>query len=276
MTVTSQADQIRGAWDAIAEGFDRHTTPHTMALGEHALARMDLRPGVRVLDVGAGSGGLSIPAARTGAQVVALDIAPAMIEHLTARARAEQLPSLEGRVGDGEELEFDDATFDVAVSMNGVTLFPDIARGLGEMCRVTRPGGTVLVITFGPLQEVEFVAFPLAAMRAAVPDLPPPPDPLPPFRLAGVGALHRTLENADLREVRVETVRWETPFDSADHLLATVLTSNPIATQLSASMTEEQFAQARQVLDGMVRERSGGNAGAVLHSQMQIGWGAVS
>ncbi|MPZ87755.1 MAG: methyltransferase domain-containing protein [Nitriliruptorales bacterium] len=278
--MTTQAptpSQVRDAWDAIADGFDRYATPQTMAFGEQVLSRLELGPGVRVLDVAAGTGGLSIPAARTGADVVAVDISPAMIEHLAARGRTEGLTGLEARVGDGEALDFDDATFDVAVSMNGVSLFPDIPGGLRELVRVTRPGGQVLVVTFGPMHKAEFIAFFLGAMQATVPGSVPPPTgpPMPPFRLADPTTLRRTLQEASLRDVRVETTTWETGFDSVDHLLDTVLTSNPIAGQLTAGLTHEQFGQVRQVLDGMLRERSGGDPGAVLSCEMRIGQGTV-
>ena len=85
-------DHIRGAWNGIAHGFDEFVTPENMVLGKEVVRRLGLRPGTRLLDVAAGSGGLSIPAARIGADVVATDLAPAMIERLNARARAEDCP----------------------------------------------------------------------------------------------------------------------------------------------------------------------------------------
>ena len=271
---TPAPSPLRDAWDAIADGFDRYTTPHTIAFGTRVLEGLDLGPRVRVLDVGAGSGGLSIPAARRGADVTAVDIAPTMIARLEARSRAEGLRSLQAQVGDGEQLDFPDATFDVAVSLNGVSVFPDLPSGVREMVRVTRPGGTVLVASFGPLPKVEFVGFFLAAVRAVLPEAGPPPDgPLPPFRLSEEGAMQRTLEQAGLHDVRVESEVWEMPFASADEFLATALSSNPIARQLTAGLPDEAFGQLRQVLDGMLRERSGGGPGAVLHTEMRIGRG---
>lgn len=275
-TGTTTTSPLRDAWEAVADGFDRYTTPHTIAFGARVLDGIGLGPGVRVLDVGAGSGGLSIPAARRGAEVTAVDIAPTMIKRLEARARAEGLRGVQAQVGNGEQLDFADDAFDVVVSLNGVSVFPDLSAGVREAVRVTRPGGTVLVAAFGPLPEAEFVSFLLAAVRAVLPDAGPPPQhPLPPFRLSQPGAMQRTLTQAGLHDVRVEDATWETRFTSADDFLLTALSSNPIARQVTAGLADQSRAQLRQVLDGMLRERSGGRPSAVLRTAMRIGRGTA-
>jgi ubiquinone/menaquinone biosynthesis C-methylase UbiE len=137
---TQEQVQTRAVWDNIAAGYDRTNTPTQMWLANEGLSRADLRLGMRFLDVAAGSGALSIPAARLGAQVLATDMSPVMLEHLNARARKEGL-NIETRVMDGHALELKDNTFDVAGSQFGVMLFPDMRRGISEMVRVTKPGG---------------------------------------------------------------------------------------------------------------------------------------
>ena len=267
-------NQVGHAWDAVADGFDQHTTPYSLAFGTQVVDRLSVEPGQHVIDVAAGSGALAIPAARRGADVLAVDIAPRMVDHLRARAAAEGLDRLRTRVGDGEALDVPADSFDLAMSMNGVSLFPDLDGGVAELARVTRPSGTVALVVFGRLPAVEFIAFPLRAFQTTAPEVVvPPPGPLPPFRLAEPGALRRCLQSAGLQEVQVETVTWQFDVPSVDHLLDTFLGSNPIAGQLTAGLGREQFQQARGVLDGMLRERSGGEPGAVLHAEMQIGRG---
>src|SRR5262245_61987527 len=115
------------SWDLIAPGYDRTNTPSQMWLAEAGLQRAAVRSGMRFLDVAAGSGALSIPAARLGAQVTAIDQSAVMLELLRARARQEGL-KIATRVMDGHALRFDDATFDAAGSQFGVMLFPDMPR----------------------------------------------------------------------------------------------------------------------------------------------------
>lgn len=268
-------DQIREQWDAIADRFDRFVSPESTAFGEEALRRVDLRPGVRFLDVAAGSGALAIPAARRGADVVATDIAPAMVECLTARAQAEGLTNLEARVMAGDALQLPDDSFHVAASQNGVSLFPNLQAGLRELVRVTRPGGRVLISAFGALQRAEFIGFFMGAVKAAVPEFTPLPMDPPPlaFQVADPSRLSQELADAGLADVQVETVTWDMRFESARQAWDVVTSGNPIALQLIANLTDEQITAAQQVLDGMLRERSGGEPGAVLHNEMNIGIG---
>lgn len=83
---------------------------------------------------------------------------------------------------DGHALELEDDTFDVSGSQYGVMLFPDLPRALGEMVRVTKPGGRVFIVVFGNPKEVEFLGFFMRAMHAVSPDfegLPLDLTPLP-------------------------------------------------------------------------------------------------
>jgi ubiquinone/menaquinone biosynthesis C-methylase UbiE len=269
-----QAD-IQDKWTEVAPGYDEYVTPSNMSIAERALERVEIRPGMRLLDVAAGSGALSIPAARAGVQVLATDISPAMVERLEARAREEGLSDLEGRVMDGQALELEDDTFDVAGSQFGVMLFPDLPRGLSELVRVTRPGGHVLLVTMGPPSQIEFLQFFLAAVKEVAPDsagLPMDPPPLP-FQVADPERLREALVDAGLRDVRVEPTTHELEFRTGRQLWDWVIASNPIGAGLVADLTEDQRAAVRTALDDKLSERSDGSGLAVLSNTVNVGLG---
>lgn len=164
----------------------------------------------------------------------------------------------------------------MSTSLNGVSTFPDVAAGLAEMVRVTRAGGRVVVAASGPPERVEFVGYFMAALQASVPDFEPlPMDPPPlPFQLADPDSLRGRLVDAGLGGVQVETVTWGMHFASASQLW-NLLTGNPIGAALTAELNAEQQTAARRVLDGMLRERSGGAPGAVLDIELNIGIGTT-
>jgi ubiquinone/menaquinone biosynthesis C-methylase UbiE len=269
-------EQTRTAWDGIAARYDETNTPTQMWLGNEGLVRAGLGPGMRFLDVAAGSGALAIPAARLGARVTAVDLSPAMLDRLAARARAESLP-IETRVMDGHALDFEDGTFDVAGSQFGVMLFPDMPRGVRELARVTRPGGRVLMIAYGNPAEIDFFAFFVQAIRTVVPDFTGPPiDPPPlPFQLQDPEVLRAALTRAGLQEARVATITERTVFSSGDELWLWITGSNPIVGHLLAelALTGEQTDRVRRALDRLVRARAGGDGAATLANPINIGVG---
>ena len=224
----------------------------------------------------AGSGGLGIPAARLGAQVLSTDISPAMLEKLEARARNEGL-DLETRVMDGHALELEDGAFDMSGSQFGVMLFPDMPRGISELARVTKPGGRVLMNVYGAPQKIEFFGFFVHAIQAVVPSFTGPPmDPPPlPFQLQDPEKLRQELGKAGLKDVHVETITEELEFQSGQHLWDWLTNSNPIVGMVLAELglTNEQRAVVQQALDDMVRKRSGGSGPAVLTNPINIGIG---
>lgn len=116
---------------------------------EEFVARLDLQPGMKVLDVACGTGNLAIPAAHAGADVTGIDIAPNLIEQAQARAADERL---EARfdVGDAEALPYDDESFDVVMTMFGAMFAPRPDVTAAELVRVCKPGGVIAMANWTP------------------------------------------------------------------------------------------------------------------------------
>lgn len=104
--------------------------------------RLNICPGSQLLDVACGSGQLALWAARDGVDVIGVDISPSAILRARARAKAEGLPARFWEA-DAEALPFDDATFDIVVSLIGAMFAPRPDLVAHELLRVCAPGGTI-------------------------------------------------------------------------------------------------------------------------------------
>ncbi|ATQ66986.1 MULTISPECIES: class I SAM-dependent methyltransferase [Methylosinus] len=124
-----------------------HAEAGAMARTIHACA---LRPGVEALDVACGPGILACAIAHQALHVTGVDITPAMITQAQARQRAEGLTNLAWRIGDAVALPFEDDVFDLVTTRYSLHHMKDPVSVLGEMKRVCRPAGRIVVIDATP------------------------------------------------------------------------------------------------------------------------------
>jgi SAM-dependent methyltransferase len=143
---------------------------------ERVVERLDPQPGERWLDLATGTGAVAELAARRGARVTGLDLAPALIETAADRAREQQL-EIDYVVGDCEALEFEDASFDLLSSTCGQMFAPDHAATARELTRVVTPGGRIALANWRPDAGVHD----LFKLMAPFQPSPPPPGAGMPF-----------------------------------------------------------------------------------------------
>jgi ubiquinone/menaquinone biosynthesis C-methylase UbiE len=276
MTTAQGREETRAAWDKIAPGYDKTRDAYARTwVGSEGLRRAGLRSGMRFLDVAAGSGSLSIPAARLGAQVLATDLSSVMLDLLNKRARDEGL-TIETQVMDGHALELDDNSFDMAGSQFGVMLFPDMPKGISEMARVVKPGGRVLMIVLGNPGEVEFFAFFVRGIQSVRPDFPSQLDPPPlPFQLQDPERFRNELTKAGLKDVTIERFTETLEFETGKELWNWVIWSNPVAEMVlgELNLSGGERESIEQTLERMVRERASGSGVAKLTIPVNIGVG---
>ena len=117
--------------------------------GETAVRVAGVTDGERVLDVACGTGNATIPAARTGAEVVGLDLSPALLDQgreLASEAGVE----IEWVEGDAENLPFGDGDFDLVLSVFGTMFAPDHRKTAQEVARVMKDGGRMAICSWTP------------------------------------------------------------------------------------------------------------------------------
>lgn len=116
---------------------------------EDLVGAVDVLPDERVLDVACGAGNAAIAASRRFADAVGLDYVPALLERARERAAAERF-EIEFIEGDAQALPFEDASFDVVLSIFGAMFAPDQARTAAELLRVCKPGGRIGMCNWTP------------------------------------------------------------------------------------------------------------------------------
>jgi len=198
--------RVRSTWTS--GDFGRIARSYECGAAEF-IARLELEPGDEVLDVACGTGNLALPAARAGATVTGVDIAPNLITQAKARA-AEEQQSILFEVGDAEALDYANDEFDVAVSMFGAMFAARPDRAAAELLRVVRPAGRIAMANWTPMG---FVGEMLKRMQHYA---PAPAGVLSPLQWGTDYAVHERLgPGARSIETRQRLIAFEFPFDPA-------------------------------------------------------------
>lgn len=270
-TMTELAhDQRPENWSAAASGYEEAFAPYTGPYADEALRLAGLVAGERVLDVAAGSGALSLRAARLGAEVLATDFAPGMVELLRARCDAEGLDRCTVAEMDGQALEVPDASFDLAVSMFGLIFFPDMGAGLREMARATRPGGRVCVTTWR-LAGFRLVDLVRTAFSRAIPGFDPPQAEPVWARIGDADGLRGWLTEAGLDAVEVHTVTQRWVWDDPAEFFRRLPDWSPPVQPLFEALDEPVVERAAAAFVEVIDEAEGGGSGLDVDALIGIG-----
>jgi SAM-dependent methyltransferase len=204
--LTEAQQQARELWSA----GDFATAAQQIAeVGVTTVDRAGVASGDVVLDVACGAGNATIPAAKTGAKTTGLDITPELLE-AGKKSAAEHGVEIEWIHGDAQDLPFDDATFDVVLSVFGCMFAPDHRKAAEELVRVLKPGGRMLVAAWRPEGN-------MGRMFATVAShLPPPPEGFQPPPLWGNEEHLREIFDGLPIELELEPTTVDFVGDSSD------------------------------------------------------------
>lgn len=197
-----QEQKDRRYWDRHATNYDR-----SMALLGRPIPRMvqlaaeAVRGAPRVLEVGAGTGLVTVDLARAADTVLATDYSAAMVASLEARVRDAGVTNVRCEQADLYDLRFEPATFDAVVAANVLHLVPDLPRALAALGRMVKPGGRLVAPTYCHDETaLSWVASRALAITG-----------FPGHRRFSVRGLRESLEVAGIRVSRVETLRGLIP-----------------------------------------------------------------
>lgn len=177
---------------------------------EEFIKRLDLQPGMKVLDVACGTGNLALPAARLGAAVTGLDIAPNLLKQASENAQRQGL-QIQFDEGDAEALPYEDSSFDAVVTMFGAMFAPRPEVVAAELKRVCRPGGFIAMGNWTPTGVTGQM------FKTVSSHVPPPAGMLPPI-LWGVDATvrERLSEGISKLETKERMISLAYPFSPVE------------------------------------------------------------
>src|SRR5688572_26437877 len=142
----------------MSEGYERFMGRWSRLLAPQYIAFAGIRDGERILDVGTGTGSVAstLAAAMPSSEIVGIDPSEAFITYAKSTARSDRVRF---EVGDAQALRHKDASFDHTVSLLVMNFVPDPEKAIGEMRRVTRPGGGVSACVWDYNAGMEMLRF---------------------------------------------------------------------------------------------------------------------
>jgi ubiquinone/menaquinone biosynthesis C-methylase UbiE len=201
---------------------------------DRVVAALEIEPGTRFLDVGCGTGGVALRAARAGASVVGIDISPDQLAK-ARRAAEEQGLAIEFDEGDAQELPYRNGEFDAVASVFGAVFAPDQQRTAAELARVSRPGAR-FALTAWPADGWSEVH--ARAGRTFVEDADA-------REWADEEHVRKLL--GDAFDLEFQTGQWRIEADSGEELWELASTSMPPLRAWLAEQDEEGRARAEKV-----------------------------
>ena len=246
-------DNERLAWDLCADSYDGCLTEPFRPFAERLLALVSLQRRQRVLDIAAGSGLVTLMAARSvgpDGVVVGVDLSSRMMQLARTRAHDDKIKNTHFAQADAESLSFLDQSFDVVVCALGLMLFPQSSQALSEIRRVLKPGGTAGLSVFGRGSKVALRAL----MEPFIPLMPPPEERGPSIFGFGEGeTLRESLQQAGLLEIRVEEQAHVVTFRREEDVWEMLLSLGRLG-QMHSRLGQDQRDQLREQVLSIARQ----------------------
>ena len=240
--------------------YDNVATEVIQSLGTRIVEAAGIAPGDRVLDVAAGSGNASLPAARAGGQVWATDITPELLETGRQRAEAAGL-DITWREGDAEHLPCEDAEYDAVLSLVGVMFAPFHQPVADELLRVTKTGGTIALVNWTPEGFIGHV------FRTIGKYVPPPAGVKPPSLWGSEQRLNELFGDG-ISELTINRRMFVFRYRSAEHWLDVFRTYyGPILKAFGALDAAGQAGLTHDLTELLQRFNQGGSATLAVPSE---------
>lgn len=231
-------------WNLVADGYAETTMLIFEQYADEAIVASHLKPGATVLDVACGPGTLALKLARDAGKVHGIDFSPAMLAIFKQKIEQAGYGNITLHCGDAQSLPYPDNHFDAAFSLFGLMFFPDRNKGFAEIRRSLKPGGSIAVTSWAPLDQSPAMQTMFGALRAIKPDLPQPQRSI--ATLEDPDTFRREMQQAGFRNVEIRLVTKAFPVTTIPEFWETMVKgSAPI--QMMKKGLGGQWAEKEQL-----------------------------
>lgn len=238
-------NRVAGGW----EKWDRFFDEQMAFLNHRLVADARLRSGMRVLDLGSGTGYPALLAAQTvgpSGNVTGVDLAEQMLEAARRKAASQKLSNITFKTGDVTTLPFEAASFDAITTRFCLMFLPEIPKAVAEVARILKPDTWVAAAVWSAPDKNPYLKIPIDVIKQFV-ELPPP-DPTAPgiFRLAKPSELAGMLEQAGLTNISEQEFLGDVRFAVADDYFSSLMDIAAPIQNLWAKLSAAQQTEAKQ------------------------------
>ena len=253
--MTQNANPLSGVapWNLVAQGYAETTMQMLAQYAEEAIAASHLKRGAVILDVACGPGALSLRLADEAASVHGIDFSETMLDIFRQHIEQAGIKNILIRHGDAQALPYTEQMFDAAFSMFGLMFFPDRRKGFAEIYRTLKPGGSIAVTSWAPVDQSPAMQVMFGALRVMKPELPEPQRAI--GSLENPEVFMREMQDAGFREVKITKVTKAFPVETIPAFWEAMVKGSAPIQMLKNSMGDTLWREKEKLALGFLHER---------------------
>jgi len=231
-------------WDLVAENYAKITMQLFKGYAEHAIELADISKEYNVLDVACGPGTLALQIAPHVNSVKAIDFSETMVDTLKQNIKQTDITNIDVTCGDGQNLSYNDESFDVAFSMFGLMFFPDRDKGYAEIYRTLKPNGKILVSSWAPVSQSPAMLAVFGAIRAMNPDIPAPQIDIE--SLENSDFFKKELVKSGFKDVEIHLVTQNFPVQSIENFWSDMVKGHAMIVMMKKNMSANEWEEKEE------------------------------
>jgi ubiquinone/menaquinone biosynthesis C-methylase UbiE len=240
-------------WNLVADGYAETTMIVFEQYAEEAIAASQLKPGAVVLDVACGPGTLALKVARAAGKVHGIDFSASMLAVFKKKIEQAGHGNIALHCGDAQALPYPDEMFDAAFSLFGLMFFPDRSKGFAEIHRTLKPGGSIAVTSWAPVNQSPAMQAMFGALRAIKPDLPQPQRSI--GTLENPDVFKQEMQDAGFRNVEIRSITKPFPVTTLPEFWESMIKGSAPIQMLKKSMGEAAWREKEILALDYLKER---------------------